>query len=605
MTGRPHAQVAYKVQALSLHAHLFEVTLRVEQPTSRQTVSLPVWIAGSYLVREFAKNLQHLKARQGRADISLTQLDKCTWQAQCEAGRPLILTYEVYAFDNSVRTAWLDTQRGFFNGTSLCLRVHGQEDRPHDLTLIGAGLPADWQVATALMGRKISPKGFGTYWASNYEELVDSPVEMGSFWSGTFVAGEVPHRFVVAGAAPGFDGARLLTDTQAICEAEISFWHGKRTHGKHRAGRDQVPHQHYLFMLNAVDNGYGGLEHRHATALICKRADLPRLTQTQALGPTDGYTKLLGLISHEYFHTWNVKRLRPAEFARYDYSQENYTDLLWFFEGFTSYYDDLLLRRADRIDDATYLALLEKTINQVLQTPGRQVQSVAQASFDAWIKYYRQDENTVNATISYYTKGSLVALCLDLSLRQAGKTSLDAVMQALWRRCQAGPMTEKDLLAVLAELAGQSFDKTIARWVHGTNDLPLRELLQRQGVQFTEEPAPLADQLGLQVTEQNGILIKSVLRGSAAEQAGFASGDEWLGIAAGTGKPGPGWRLNRLDELPLYLGQAQTFKALIARDRRLTELPMTLPELIMQVKLGVSDPGPVSQWLGSSMLQKS
>src|SRR6218665_2191046 len=158
--------------------------------------------------------------------------------------------------------------------------------------------------------------------------------------------------------------------------------------------------------------GTGGWEQRNGSALTCGRADLPRRQESRA---SEGYTTLLRLISHEYFHTWNVKRLRPAEFASYDYSRENYTELLWFFEGFTSYYDDLLLRRAGLIDDATYLRLLGKAINQLLQTPGRTLQTVAQASFDAWVKYYRQDENTANATVSYYTKGALVALCLDLT----------------------------------------------------------------------------------------------------------------------------------------------------------------------------------------------
>jgi len=286
---------------------------------------------------------------------------------------------------------------------------------------------------------------------------VDCPFELGPFWSGSFTACGIPHRFVVAGAPPSFDGAKLLADTQAICEAEIRFWHGQeRSQKQSRSrktgeGQSPIPFKHYVFMLNAVADGYGGLEHKNSTALICKRADLPRLPRT-TLAPTthkqpEGYTQLLGLISHEYFHTWNVKRLRPLELATYDYTQENYTELLWFFEGFTSYYDDLLLRRAGLIDNATYLKLLTKTVNGVAQTPGRLVQSVAQASFDAWVKYYRQDENTPNATVSYYTKGSLVGLCLDLSLRAEGKTSLDAVMRGLWARCQGGPMAEADLLA--------------------------------------------------------------------------------------------------------------------------------------------------------------
>ena len=585
--------IALSVNASNGRSHLFAVTLSIPAPTADQMVSLPVWIAGSYLVREFSKNLQLLTAQQGRRTVQITQQNKCTWQIHCVAGKPLTLLYEVYAFDNSVRTAWLDTQRGFFNGTSLCLRVHGQEACAHSLTLSSDGLPADWQAATALAPPEVSDRGFGTYLAANYDELVDSPVEMGAFWSGSFTACGVPHRFVVAGAAPSFDGARLLADTQAICEAEIRFWHGKQTRGKQRA-----PHHHYLLMLNAVDNGYGGLEHRNSTALICKRADLPKHQPSKKYDATDGYATLLGLISHEYFHTWNVKRLRPSECGRYDYSQENYTQLLWFFEGFTSYFDDLLLRRAGLIDDAAYLKLLEKTINLVLQTPGRKVQSVAQASFDAWVKYYRQDENTVNATVSYYTKGSLVALCLDLTLRQSGKTSLDAVMRALWQRCQGGPMTQDDLLAVLAELSGEPFDTCIAQWVHSTNELPLKPLLQQQGVSYTEVLSPLPDQLGLRVTEQTGLRIKSVLRGSAAEQAGFAAGDEWLGIETGKGKATSGWRLTKMDELPLYLGTATTFKALIARDQRLLTLAVALPAHERMVKLAASDTLKISQWLG-------
>jgi len=586
----------YRVRLQSSHAHLFAVTLTIAQPATNQIVSLPVWIPGSYLVREFSKNLQQLQAHQGRQALSITQHDKCTWQIQCVPNQALELTYQVYAFDNSVRTAWLDAQRGFFNGTSLCLRVHGQEDSPHQLTLDAAGVPADWQAATALLPHTVNARGFGTYLAASYDELVDAPVELGAFWSGSFTAGGVAHRFVVAGASASFDGKRLLADTQAICEAEMSFWHGHPT-GRKRSAKQAPPHSHYLFMLNAVDNSYGGLEHRHSTALICKRADLPRLGQNKTQCATDGYTSLLGLIIHEYFHTWNVKRLRPAEFTRYDYTQENYTELLWFFEGFTSYFDDLLLRRAGLIDDNTYLTLLCKTINAVLQTPGRQVQTVAQASRDAWVKYYRQDENTANATISYYTKGSLVALCLDLSLRQSGTASLDAVMRALWQRCQGGPMTQDDVLAVVAELSGKPLAARLAQWVHSTADLPLKALLTQHGVDYIEESAPLADQLGLKVAESGGIRIKSVLRNSASEQAGLAAGDEWIGIEVLQSKRVTGWRLSKLDDLPLYLGKATAFKALVARDQRLMTLQVTLPSQVKQIKLAVKDVEKVQLWL--------
>ncbi|MDO9402863.1 MAG: peptidase M61 [Polaromonas sp.] len=592
------AAVHCRVESTDLHAHLFSVTLTVAAPAALQQVSLPVWIPGSYLVREFSKNLQGLKARQGaRSKPAITQRDKHSWEIACTPGQPLVLTYQVYANDNSVRTAWLDAQRGFFNLTSLCLQVAGHEQSPHELEIVQSAGMLDWSVATGLTPLKAARSGFGTYRAADYDELADCPVEMGTFWTGQFTACGVPHRFVVAGAAPTFDGARLLADTQKICEAEIRFWHGNK----------KPPYASYLFMLNAVDDGYGGLEHRNSTALICNRKDLPRAGDTRV---SEGYTTLRGLISHEYFHTWNVKRLRPAEFARYDYSHENYTQLLWFFEGFTSYYDDLLLRRAGLLDDAGYLRLLNKTINQVMQTPGRLVQSVAEASFDAWVKYYRQDENTPNATVSYYTKGSLVALGLDLLLRAEkgnGKTpgrapSLDAVMQGLWLRCQAGPMTEDDLLAVLQDIGGRSHATEIAAWVHGTGELPLEELLARHGVGVIEEPAQLAQGLGLRVTETQGVKIKVVLRGGLAERAGFAAGDEWIGIELPPARPakgaGPqGWRLMRLDDLTLYAGAHKKVTALVARDQQLLRLELTLPVKQTTWRLIVRDAALVTGWL--------
>ena len=599
--------ISYQVRLADLHAHLYQVTLTISNPQVLQTLSLPVWIPGSYLVREFSKNLQRLQGKQGGQAVQLTQLDKCRWQAHCATDQPLVLSYEVYALDNSVRTAWLDTQRGFFNGSSLFLEVHGQQDVPHELDLIAApGLPS-WQAATGLTPVKIGRKGFGRYSAANYDELVDCPVEMGDFWTGSFVAGGIPHRFVVADVTPSFDGARLLADTKAICEAAIGFWHRSQT-GTRAAS--PAPHASYLFMLNAVDDGYGGLEHRNSTALICTRRDLPRKDASPAksdaapapgavLPLSEGYTTLLGLISHEYFHTWNVKQLRPAEFARYDYSKENYTELLWFFEGFTSYYDDLLLRRAGLIDDATYLKLLGKTVNQVLQTPGRKVQSVAQASFDAWVKYYRQDENTPNATVSYYSKGALVALCLDLTLRHEGKGALDDVMRGLWLRCAGGPMTQADLAAVLQAVAGRSYAKELARWVHGTAELPLQPLLEQHGVQVLKEPAALAQALGLRVTERAGIQIKMVLRGGAAEQAGFSAGDEWLGLTVGTGKAATRWRLNKLDDVLLYAGTATKLSACVARDQRLLELPLVMPRGITSWRLLPRDKPLLGRWLNA------
>ena len=606
--------VRFKVEIASLHAHLFRVTLTVIKPAPSQSLSLPVWIPGSYLVREFSKNLQNLRANQGRRKLDVVQRDKCSWDVACDSSKPLVVIYDIYALDNSVRTAWLDAARGFFNGTSMFLRVDGQTEAPHQINIFAPSSLKTWSLVTGLQAVDVAKNGFGSYQADNYDELADCPVEMGDFWSGSFKASGITHRFVVAGASPSFDGARLLADTQKICEAEIKFWHG--------SDKSKPPFKSYLFMLNAVDEGYGGLEHRNSTALICNRKDLPRLAQSSSAPPSsaktvgaavaapakqsDGYTTLLGLISHEYFHTWNVKRLRPAEFASYDYTAENYTQLLWFFEGFTSYYDDLLLRRAGLIDDATYLKLLTKTVNQVLQTPGRKVQSVAQASFDAWIKYYRQDENTPNATVSYYTKGSLVALCLDLTLRSEGKTTLDAVMRALWLRCKAGPMTEADLLAVLKALSGRSYATELAVWAHSTDDMPLETLLLDTGVGVLHEPSQLAQALGLRVAEGTAVQIKNVLRGGAAEVAGFAAGDEWYGVEVSPNKPrrdksagaNSGWRIGKLDDVALYASTHTQLNALVSRDKRLLTLSLTLPKADTTWRLVAREPKLVAGWLG-------
>ncbi|MFZ2989909.1 M61 family metallopeptidase, partial [Ideonella sp.] len=524
----------------------FSVTLTVAQPENRQLVSLPVWIPGSYMVREFGRHLSGMTATQGREARPLTQLDKTSWQVDCTGRAALTLRYDVYAFDSSVRTAFLDASRGFFNATSLCLRVHGREAEPHALSF--GRLPKGWQVATGM------PAGDapGQYLSADYDELVDHPFELGTFWRGQFEAGGVAHEFVVAGAWPGFDGERLLADTRRICATQIAFWHGKR----------KPPFERYVFMLNAVEDGYGGLEHRASTALIANRRDLPRIGMD---GMGDGYLTLLGLISHEYFHTWNVKRLKPAEFHGYDYTQENYTQLLWFFEGFTSYYDDLMLVRAGLIDAPRYLKLLARTVNGVAATPGRHVQSVAESSFDAWVKYYRSDENTPNATVSYYTKGSLIGLLLDLRLRQAG-SSLDALMARLWKQCLKQGVTEAAVLAAVAELGSAELAEDLRGWVHGRGDLPLAPDLLAAGLQIGHEAEPWPASLGLKLGESplTGVQVKSVLAGGVAARAGVSAGDELLAV--------DGWRIRRLDDARQWLQAGAAFELLICRQQRMLTL---------------------------------
>jgi predicted metalloprotease with PDZ domain len=575
--------IQYRIDLADAAAHRYRVHLTVPAPAAEQRLSLPVWIPGSYMVREFGRHLGGLQARQGRAGVPLEQLDKTTWLVRCSGRAALSVSYEVYAFDTSVRTAFVDDSRGFFNPTSLCLRVHGREAAQHGLRL--TALPAGWEVATAMPPAARRRHAFVS---ADYHELVDHPFEMGRFWRGRFDAGGVPHEFVVSGAWPGFDGERLLADACRICSAQIAFWHGR---GKPPFGR-------YVFMLNAVEEGYGGLEHRASTALIANRRDLPRTGQA---GLSDGYLTLLGLISHEYFHTWNVKRLKPAEFMQLDYGRENYTRLLWFFEGFTSYYDDLMLRRAGLIDSARYLKLIARTISGVRGTPGQQVQSVAEASFDAWNKYYRTDENTPNATVSYYTKGSLVALLLDLHLRRAGSGSLDDLMRRLWKACPSGALTEQTVLDQVAALGGAALAEGLRSWVHGRGELPLDEALDAAGVARSEEKLGWSGALGLKLSEGpiTGSQVKIVLRGSAAAEAGISAGDELLAV--------DGWRIRRLDDAQQWIPEGQPFELTLVRQQRLRSLtvrPKATPALARTLTLACDpQPSPAAAalrraWLG-------
>lgn len=568
------AMISYRIDVADVHAHLFRVTLTVPAPAAEQRLSLPVWIPGSYLVREFARHLSALEARQGGTPVVLEQIDKASWLARCRGRTALTVSYLVYAFDTSVRAAFLDANRGFFNGTGVCLCVEGREAEPHRLQI--GTLPRGWSVATALRGVKLDAAGRGVCEAADYDELVDHPVELGAFWRGRFEAGGVAHEFVVAGALPDFDGERLLADTRRICEAQIAFWHGAAA--RKRGAKGKPPFERYVFLLNTVEDGHGGLEHRASTALIASRRDLPQRGRAET---SDGYVNLLGLISHEYFHTWNVKRLRPAEFATYDYTRENYTRLLWFFEGFTSYYDDLFLVRTGLVDPARYLRLLAKTVNAVLATPGRRVQSVAEASFDAWVKYYRADENTPNATISYYAKGALVGLAFDLALRADGG-SLDDVMRRLWGTSGGGPVDEAAIEAALAASGGRSYAKEFEAWVNGTGELPLAALLRDAGVDWQSQAAAPALRLGLRVAESalTGVKATHVLRGGAAERAGIAAGDELFALE--------GWRLRRLDDVLRLLAPGDSGELLVVRDQRVLRLALELP------RHGAEGPGNVT-----------
>ncbi len=526
--GRPSRtaiapRIRYRIVPVDLAAHLFEVGLEIDDPDpGGQRVSLPAWIPGSYMIREFARHVGTIDARQGSRRVAIEKVDKHTWQAANGSGT-LRLTYRVYAWDLSVRTAHLDSTHAFFNATSVFLRVAGREDEPCAVTLAPPPSHGDsWRVATTLPRAGARAWGFGQYRARNYDELADHPVEMGTFSQARFEAAGVAHDIVISGRHDT-DFERLKKDLAAICEAQIRLFEPRSA---------QAPFERYLFMTTALGDGYGGLEHRSSTALICARNDLPHVGM---VGVPDGYRTFLGLASHEYFHSWHVKRIKPAAFARYDLDRESYTRLLWVFEGFTSYYDDLMLVRSGVISVADYLKALAATVSQVMRGPGRLSQSVAESSFDAWIKYYRQDENSPNAIVSYYAKGALVALCLDMEIRarSAGRRSLDDVLRLMWRRHgrqfdqrQSG-LPEDGFAPLVLEATGVAVDDALARWVHDTVDLPLTDQLRAVGVALSmKAPDDEAPSLGVRLaTRQGDLTITTALAGGAALRAGLSSGD--------------------------------------------------------------------------------
>ena len=534
MNNRP--PVRYRIEPKHPEAHLFEVSCTVADPDpGGQRFALPTWIPGSYLIREFAKHIVAIHAESRGARVALSKLDKHTWRAAPCRG-PLTVTAEIYAWDPSVRGAHLDTTHAFFNGPCVFLKVLGREERACEVEI--APPPgrryARWRVATSMMRKRARPLGFGTYAAADYDELIDHPVEMGTFTHARFTAGGVAHEIAITGRHHA-DLARLKRDLKRLCEWQIRFF------------GTPAPMDRYVFLVNAVGDGYGGLEHRASTALVCGRDDLP---QPGAKAPDESYRTFLGLASHEYFHAWNVKRIRPAAFTPYELARENYTTLLWAFEGITSYYDDLTLVRCGLVSSEHYLESLGRSITQLLRTPGRRKQTLAESSWDAWTKYYRQDENASNAIVSYYGKGSLAALCLDLHVRAhtAGRRSLDDVMRALWRRYgRTGLGVPEDGVERIAEEAtGLKLRPLFDKWIRSTEELPLEALLEAVGVgmevRAAEGPSDRGGKpgsgsarervsLGARTSgEGNDLRLTHVLDGGAAQRAGLAAGDVLVAI---------------------------------------------------------------------------
>lgn len=503
----------YQIEFDDYKQHLVHVTIRF-LANPNQELWLPTWIPGSYLIREFSKHIESVKAydEAGRM-LDIKKTSKNRWRLFNTDHELMTIEYDVYAYDLSVRGAYVDQTRLYINPACVCLALEGQEQSACEVEVFLPDELKHFQLATGLASKSLV-KGRFTLKADHYDQLIDSPFELADQTRFGFETHGIEHEFVISGPHNA-NVDRLKADIEKICAAEINMF-------------GSAPFKNYTFMTMATGNSYGGLEHCNSTSLITPRDDLPK--SNEQTEPSKDYQRFLGLCSHEYFHSWLVKFIRPENFANYNLHQEGYTSLLWIFEGFTSYYDDLILLRSGVISQKSYLDLLKAQIDRYLQNPGRFVQTVAESSFDAWIKFYRQDENSNNAGTSYYNKGALVALCLDLGLRLRG-SSLDALMRRLYENTQNGmQVNERTIFDLCKELTGDNWIEQINHLINTTDELPLDQLLPEFGLSYrvkTDKSLPLGLKL---VDKPEGVLVQSARRESAAAKAGISANDVIIAI---------------------------------------------------------------------------
>ncbi|GAA0349056.1 PDZ domain-containing protein [Bowmanella denitrificans] len=524
--------IDYRVDLTQRKRHLFTVELHIpaHQPEQLQ-LSLPAWIPGSYMIRDFARHIVKIEAKctAKQTPLPLVKIDKQNWLLTSH-GLACTLCYEVYAFDSSVRTAYLDDERAFFNGTSVFLKIESMAHLPHQLELVAPPEKHQWRVATGLARQQNTEKyAFGHYLAADYAELIDCPVEIGCFDAFEFDVLGIPHHLILTGKHYA-DKHRLCADLAKLCEHHIRLFEPQS---------QQAPFKEYWFLTNILPEGFGGLEHKNSTALLCSNFDFPNANRPEHM--SDGYKTFLSLASHEYFHAWNVCRIKPQELHNPDLGRENHTSQLWAFEGITSYYDDFSLYRCSLISFQDYLALLAKTYTRVLRGQGELKQSVADSSFDSWTRFYQQGEDAPNNIVSYYTKGSLVALWMDLSIRlgSQGKHSLDDLMRALWQQFgQSGQGTsEADFIRLLSQFSGQDQEQAFKALLHNAERIPLATLLNQVGIELTLQAPQLGDLLKAEENSHNpwlgfqyrshalGVEIQTVMQDSPAEQAGLCPKD--------------------------------------------------------------------------------
>ncbi len=492
--------------------HYIEVEARL--PAAGHTdldVLMPVWTPGSYLVREYSRNVEKVAASapDGRA-LSVSKTSKNHWRVQTGGAREVRLTYRVYSREMGVRTNWVEDAFALINGAATFMTLSDGMARPH---VVSIALPPTWKTSISGMPDGGAPN---TFTAENYDQLVDSPIVAGNPAIHEFRAGGKPHYLVNVNEPPFWDVARSVADVQKIVEANLRFW-------------GALPYDKYVF-LNVLSESGGGLEHKNSVTMMSSRWS----TRTRRR-----YVRWLGLVSHEYFHLWNVKRLRPVELGPFNYDVENYTRSLWIAEGLTDYYGGLMLRRAGLVSDDEMWDDLSSAIAELQTTPGRLVQPLEQASFDAWIKEYRPDENSRNVSISYYTKGAVVGFLLDAKIRRAtaGRRSLDEVMRtALARYSGTRGYTPEEFRQVVDEIAGADFNGWLQRALETNDELDYGEALDWFGLRFLTSPASrgFGNQIpwqGLWLrSDNNRLVVAQVRRDTPAETSGINVDDEIVAL---------------------------------------------------------------------------
>lgn len=509
-------EIAYTVSMPQPHTHLFNVEARLRYRGSAPAaldLLMPVWTPGSYLVREFERHVQDFEARDGggRA-LAWTKTNKNTWRVESGGAGEVRVRYSVYANELSVRTSELNDRHAFWNSANLLMYPDGSLGATSTVKVEPFG---NWKIATGLPA---VPGASNTFRAEDFDVLYDSPFLVSDFKTLSFDVRGVPHRIVIDGAG-NYDPERLRHDSQRIIEAQAEMM-------------GDLPYRDYIVMLLLAPTRGGGLEHLNSTALV-----YPRF----GFATADDWRSYQTLLSHEVFHVWNVKRIRPDVLGPFDYTQENYTRLLWVAEGVTSYYETLLVRRAGLLTDRQFLQLTAQEIQKLQQTPGRLKQSVEESSFDAWIEYYRPDENTVNTNVSYYDKGAIVALLLDLEIRRRsnGARSLDDVVRALYNDFfkQNRNYTPEDFQRLAERAAGTGLEDFFRRYVRGREELDYNAALASVGLRLDTasdaagRPAPTSADLGATLEEKDGRLtIKNVPAGTAAYEQGLSATDQIVAV---------------------------------------------------------------------------